>query len=136
MKFEDIPFSDYETQLFTNIGAWKSYDELEDCFTLDELLITHKALLKKQSQEMKIAALSAGASDIEWDEPDIFDDSDDGFDESEYPEEFWEQNNRVLEAKRESQRGMGFGTEAGQVGVYGMAPDLAAKIQEMVKGLG
>lgn len=55
MKFEDIPFSEMEAQLIVEgIGAWKSFDDIEEQLILDELLLLHDALSKKNHHYFRV----------------------------------------------------------------------------------
>lgn len=42
------------------VGAWKSFDEIEDSLTLDELLYLHKHLIKTKHNHYKMLAAFQG----------------------------------------------------------------------------
>lgn len=50
------------------IGAWKSFDELEDSITLDELFDIYGATVDKENQDLKRSAAIQGI-DIPDEEP-------------------------------------------------------------------
>lgn len=89
MKFEDIPFSELESKIFLEAGCWRNYDELEDCLTLDELLLTNDTLMQREKDRFRVQAALAGAE--------IPDDDQEGADD--LPEELLAME-RELKAKR------------------------------------
>ena len=44
------------------LGAWKSFDELEECLTLDELIEAFNGIIERENRRMEFEAKLAGAS--------------------------------------------------------------------------
>lgn len=98
-------------------------------------MISHKSLMRDERIAFNLAAMAAGAEDLDWDFEDE-DDRDDDFATDEFPEEFWEQTRLVNELKRRDPKAQGMGTDAGEVGVLNMAPDLAEDMARKIREMG
>lgn len=46
--------------MIIEVGAWKSYDDLESQLTLDELLLTHEAIIQRSKELFKFHAAIQG----------------------------------------------------------------------------
>lgn len=49
------------------VGAWKNYDELEECLTLDELLELYKGAVEEEARRTNNTAKAFGAEGLELD---------------------------------------------------------------------
>lgn len=68
VKFEDIPFSEIEAQLFIEgMGAWRSLDDIEDNLVLDELLLLHDALGKSKHMNYRMLGSLQGVDIGDYD---------------------------------------------------------------------
>ena len=56
----------YEKEVFSECGAWKNFDDLEDSLTLEELLELYDSASERQ---IRIAKVIAGSMGAEFDEP-------------------------------------------------------------------
>lgn len=43
------------------LGSWRNYDELEEYLSMDELVATYNAIIKKENERMEFEAKVAGA---------------------------------------------------------------------------
>lgn len=86
----------YECEVFVQVGAWKSIEELEENVIFHELFLLYRACNHELSKNIKVAALSQGA-DVDFEE--------DWYDLSSRPE------NQVLEERDINYLGIGLGYE-------------------------
>lgn len=63
-----MPLLKYEAEVFIATGAWKSLLELEENLTLEELFLLYRASSNEYTKQIKVAAMAAGAEDIDFDE--------------------------------------------------------------------
>lgn len=69
-----------EATLILECGSWKNFDEIEDYLTLDELILLHDAIVKRERHNFRLQAALQGA--------DIGDDGDeDQYGSDDLPEE-------------------------------------------------
>ena len=57
----------YEAEVFTQVGAWKSLEELEDSLLLHEMFLLYRACSFHFSQNVKGSAAAFGG-EVEWDD--------------------------------------------------------------------
>jgi len=51
----------YESEVFSDCGAWKNFYDLEDSLSLDELLALFGAAIKRQNRLIRTIAAAMGA---------------------------------------------------------------------------
>jgi hypothetical protein len=78
-----------EATLILECGSWKNFDEIEDYLTLDELILLHDAIVKREKHNFRLQAALQGA--------DIGDDEDGYEGDDDLPEE-------ILQMERERKK--------------------------------
>lgn len=62
MTFDEVPLVDYESEVFSECGAWKNFHDLEDSLCLDELMQLYETSIERQNRIIKTLAGAMGAT--------------------------------------------------------------------------
>jgi|TARA_Y100000034_G_C6896417_1_gene413386 hypothetical protein len=69
MDWDNFPLTSMEAYIFADVGAWRSFEELENELTLQELLLIVNSCRRSDYKNLKIMAMSQGA-EVELDDDD------------------------------------------------------------------
>lgn len=50
-----------EKEVFTIVGQWRNYDDLEECLCLDELIDSYNSIVERENRQMEFQAKIQGA---------------------------------------------------------------------------
>lgn len=61
MKWDNLDLVHYESRVFTSVGRWANFDELEESLTLPELFMLYGESVEREIRDFKATAKAFGA---------------------------------------------------------------------------